>query len=65
LTLQIELERVGNRYSVVVTEPEWRSERPLTAREVLRELSGLGIHSTDITDALSEADPGWGDHMDG
>jgi hypothetical protein len=34
-------------------------------REVLRELSRLGVRSTDITDALSAADPAWGEHMDG
>ena len=37
----------------------WRSPRPLTATEVLEELSERGCHSTDITDALSAANPDW------
>lgn len=31
----------------------------MTPTAVLERLSGLGCHSTDITDALYEADPGW------
>jgi hypothetical protein len=39
--------------------PRWHSVEPLTATEVMTQLSELGCHSTDITDALSAADPGW------
>jgi hypothetical protein len=39
--------------------PHWRSSEAMTATAVLEKLSGLGCHSTDITDALHEADPGW------
>lgn len=52
----------GDRYQVAVTPPHapvWRSKEPLTATEVLAKLSSLGCHSTDITDALYEADPNW------
>ena len=31
----------------------------MTASELLGRLSALGCHSTDITDALYEADPQW------
>jgi hypothetical protein len=30
----------------------------MTATEILTKLSSLGCHSTDVTDALYEADPG-------
>jgi hypothetical protein len=31
----------------------------MSATEVLAQLSELGCHSTDITDALSAANPNW------
>lgn len=52
----------GDRYQVAVSQPHappWRSTEPLTATEVLEKLASLGCHSTDITDALYAADPGW------
>jgi hypothetical protein len=52
----------GDRYLVSVSPPEgpyWRSREALTATGVLATLSQLGCHSTDITDALYEADPTW------
>jgi hypothetical protein len=52
----------GDRYQVTVSPPEgpfWRSSEALTATDVLAKLSSLGCHSTNITDALSAADPNW------
>ena len=40
--------------------PHWRSSEAMTPTAILEKLSGLGCHSTDITDALYEADPGFG-----
>lgn len=37
----------------------WQSPAPMTSTEVLRKLSELGCHSTDITDALYAADGDW------
>jgi hypothetical protein len=31
----------------------------MTATAILEKLGALGCHSTDITDALFAADPGW------
>lgn len=53
----------GDKFHVAVSPPHgdaWRSTEPLTAPEVLETLASLGCHSTDITDALYAADPGWG-----
>ena len=55
------------RYQAVVSPPEgahWRSSSPVTAWEILERLSDLGCHSTDITDALYAADPGWAEAYD-
>lgn len=52
----------GEKYQVAVSPPEgpnWRSSEPMTATEILKKLGELGCHSTDITDALYEADPQW------
>ena len=60
--MAIQLRLDGERFWVEVTHldgAEWRPDRPLTATEVLRELSRRGCHSTDITDALDQADPSW------
>jgi hypothetical protein len=59
----IQIWRSDDRYQVAVSPPDgpyWRSSDPMTATEVLAKLSQLGCHSTDITDALYAADPGWG-----
>ena len=57
------VEKVGDRFAVDVSPPNsrepWRSVEPLSATEVLEKLSDLGCHSTDITDALYDADPSW------
>ncbi len=58
----IQIWRSDDRYQVAVSPPEgpyWRSTDPMTATEVLAKLSQLGCHSTDISDAVSAADPGW------
>ena len=60
--MAIRLTADGPNFWVEVTLPHaeaWRSEVPLTAAQVLEALSGKGCHSTDITDALYAADPGW------
>jgi hypothetical protein len=61
-SLGIEITKRSDRYEVSLSPPEgptWRSSKPLTATEVLAKLTELGCHSTDITDALYDADPGW------
>jgi hypothetical protein len=60
--LALSIFKHGDRYQVAVSPPHgqaWRSSHPLTATEVLEKLASLGCHSTDITDALYAADPGW------
>ena len=57
------VEKIGDRFAVEVSPPHsrepWRSTGPLSATEVLEKLSSLGVHSTEITDALYAADPSW------
>jgi hypothetical protein len=59
----IRVEKVGDRYSVSASPPHsttaWSSSEPLAATVVLERLATLGCHSTDITDAMYEADPDW------
>jgi hypothetical protein len=59
--MAIEITRSGDRFMVEVTPPhgEWRSLAPMSATEVLAELSALGCHSTDITDALDASGADW------
>ncbi len=56
------VEKVGDGFAVVVSPPHaretWRSTEPLSATEFWKG-SAVGCHSTDITDALYEADPSW------
>jgi hypothetical protein len=62
LQVAIEISKYGDRYQVAVSPPEgsfWRSAGALSATDVLAKLSALGCHSTDITDALTSADPTW------
>ena len=60
--MAIHLTADGENFWVEVTQPHaeaWRSDAPLSATDVLKVLSDKGCHSTDITDALYAADPGW------
>lgn len=60
--MAIRITAQGDLYVVSLTPPEhtpWRSSKRMSATEVLAQLSELGCHSTDITDALSAANPNW------
>lgn len=62
--MPIVINRSGDRYSATVTPPHgngslWSSPEPLTASKLIDVLGELGCHTTDITDALYEADPLW------
>jgi hypothetical protein len=59
--MAIDIRAVGNRFRVEVTLPdgEWRSDELLSSTDVVRELSALGCHSTDITDALDATGTDW------
>ena len=66
--LGLSIVRHGEGYQVAVNPPHcaaWGSTEPLTATKVLEKLASLGYHSTDITDALYAADPGWAGKHDG
>jgi hypothetical protein len=61
MSLDVAYESGG--YRIAVSPPHgahWSSTRLMTATEVLERLSAQGCHSTDITDALSAANPDWG-----
>jgi len=52
----------GTGYAVALSPPhaeEWRSDRVLSATEVLAACSQRGCHSTDVTDALDAAGADW------
>jgi hypothetical protein len=59
----IEIAKVPGGYVVHATPPhvkaEWRSERPMAAKDLIVELLGRGAHQTDIGDAFYSADPNW------
>jgi hypothetical protein len=62
--MAIRIERVGGKYSAVVTPPHgrstsWRTTEPLILTDLIDALSRRGCHQTDIGDALYEADPEW------
>jgi hypothetical protein len=60
--MTIEVRAVGDRFRVSVTPPEggpWASTELLTPTEVLEQLSRLGCHSTDATDALDASGADW------
>jgi hypothetical protein len=51
-----------DRYEAVVTPSahstvSWSSDVPMSGRDLLRHLVGLGKHQQDIVDACAEADP--------
>ncbi len=56
--------RSGDFYRATVTPPHgggrpWSSPKPLSASQLIDSLREAGCHTTDITDALYEADPLW------
>jgi hypothetical protein len=59
--MAIDIHAVGDRFSVEVTPPhgEWRSDDLLSPTDVLRQLSALGCHSTEIADALDATGADW------
>ena len=68
LNLPIVVAVTGALYSATVTPPHgggrlWSSPKPLPASDLIDALRELGCHTTDITDALYEADPLWLDRL--
>jgi hypothetical protein len=60
--MSITIWRREDKYEVSVSPPEgplWRSSQPMSSREILDKLIGMGCHSTDIRDAFDAADPFW------
>jgi hypothetical protein len=60
MVLEIDCDDLG--YHVALSPPQgpaWRSDRALTATEVMERLHGFGCHQTDVVDALNDANPGW------
>jgi hypothetical protein len=59
--MAIDVQAVGDRFSVEVTPPhgDWRSNELLSPTDVLRKPSALGCQSTDITDALDTTGADW------
>jgi hypothetical protein len=60
----IEIKRAGDKYVATVSPPHgqatpWMSREPMTAQELIDKLQDLGCHTTDIGDAMFEADPLW------
>ena len=59
----IKIEKVEGGYLARTTPPDgqefWRNASPLSSSELIDELRSRGMHTTDITDALYEADPEW------
>ena len=59
--MAIDVQAIGDRFTVEVTPPhgDWRSDELLSPTDVLRKLSAIGCHSTDITDALDASRADW------
>lgn len=59
--MAIRVTRTGDKFDVEVTRPhgEWQSPAPLTAHEVMTQLSSIGCHQTDVMDALTESGTDW------
>ncbi|MGP8120227.1 MAG: hypothetical protein ACLP8B_06820 [Xanthobacteraceae bacterium] len=59
----ITIEKMPGGYKVHATPPhvrsEWKSETPLSIREICDKLLALSAHQTDIGDAFYLADPNW------
>lgn len=59
--MTIQIKRVGNAYTAVVTPPHgrgsnWITSAPTNLDQLVNELLNLGCHQTDIADAFMEAD---------
>lgn len=62
--MAIVVTRSGDLYRATVTPPHgngkpWSSAEPMPGSKLIDALRELGCHTTDITDALYEADPLW------
>lgn len=63
--MAIRVTRVKDLFTASVTPPhgrlgDWITSEPLEASALIRKLRDeVGCHTTDITDALYEADPLW------
>jgi hypothetical protein len=59
--MAIRVSAVGDGFAVEVTAPHgnWRSTASMSPTEVLEQLSALGCHSTDATDALDASGADW------
>jgi len=62
--MAITISRNGDGYVAEVTPPHaggtaWSTSVPVSARQLVRELTRRGCHETDIGDAFYEADPAW------
>jgi hypothetical protein len=59
----ISIRKADGVYTAQVTprhgDRPWAPERPLSAKELVDALRGLGCHTTDIGDAFYEANPDW------
>lgn len=60
----LSIKKVGDRkYMASATPPHvttpWTTDRPMPARELVKELEALGCHQQDVGDALYEQDPLW------
>jgi hypothetical protein len=53
--------RRSDKFEVEVTPPDgdWRSTDPMSATDVLAQLSAMGCHSTAATDALDASGADW------
>jgi hypothetical protein len=61
--MAIHIERAASGYRVTATPPHvavsWRSDVPMSARQLIDALQTRGCHQTDIGDALCTANPRW------
>ena len=62
--MTINIKKVGDNYTAIVTPPHgnntsWASSDPLSCDELIKQLSAIGCHQTDIGDAFYEANPHW------
>lgn len=62
--MAIRIDRIGDRYTAVVSPPHgggtaWETVRPVPIEDLIDQLTRRGCHQTDIGDALYDADPEW------